>query len=53
MECHFDFLSVFCQLIPQTSNVKVNFHNKALGHYREMAWLPFQKRQYIVHTLNI
>ena len=26
-----------------TKNVKVNLHNKALGHYREMAWLPFQK----------
>ena len=24
-------------------NIKVFSPNKALGHYREMAWLPFQK----------
>ena len=31
------------QLAKLMKNVKVNLHNKALGHYREMAWLPIQK----------
>ena len=31
------------QLANLLKNFKVNLHNKALGHYREMAWLPFQK----------
>ena len=31
------------QLANLLKNIKVNLHNKALGHYREMAWLPFQK----------
>ena len=31
------------QLANSLKNIKVNLHNKALGHYREMAWLPFQQ----------
>ena len=31
------------QLANILKNFKVNSHNKALDHYREMAWLPFQK----------
>ena len=31
------------QLANLLKNFKVNIHNKALVHYREMAWLPFQK----------
>ena len=31
------------QLAILLKNFKGNLHNKALGHYREMAWLPFQK----------
>ena len=31
------------QLTNLLKYIKVNLHNKALGHYREMAWLPFQK----------
>ena len=31
------------QLANLLKNIKVSLHNKALGHYREMAWLPFQK----------
>ena len=31
------------QLANLLKNIKANLHNKALGHYREMAWLPFQK----------
>ena len=33
------------QLANLLKNIKVNFYNKTLGHYREMAWLPFQKFQ--------
>ena len=29
--------------------IEVNLHNKALGHYREMAWLPFQKGSRITY----
>ena len=31
------------QLANLLKNIKVNYHNKALGHYRAMAWLQFQK----------
>ena len=31
------------QLANLFKNVKVKLHNKAKCHYREMAWLPFQK----------
>ena len=33
------------QLANLLKNIKVNLHNKASGHYREMAWLPFQKQK--------
>ena len=31
------------QLVNLLKKINANLHNKALGHYREMAWLPFQK----------
>ena len=33
------------QLAKILKNSTVNLHNKAKGHYREMAWMPFQKVQ--------
>ena len=35
------------QLENLLKNIKVNLHTKALGHYREMAWLPFQKHGHL------
>ena len=34
-------------IIDLLKNIKVNLHNKAKGHYREMEWLPFQKLSFL------
>ena len=30
-----------------------HLHNKALGHYREMAWLPFQKHSKSFYAMSM